>query len=236
MTVRHPAELEESQSVLPVLHPEKITRLVLRPSASPMPLGFFTLAIASCTLSALQTHVLPAADLHAVAFAILPAFVLQVIVAAFALVDRDTIAATLMGSLAATWLVDALMFLADPAGAEQTLAVFYFVYTVFVLMMAVAAWPKRALFAVLIAAIPRFFVSGLAQATTVGWLSTLAGVFGFLLAAVSMYTACALMLEDVQGKTILPVGRRGGARAVIEGDLAAQIEGIEHTAGVRRSL
>jgi hypothetical protein len=45
-----------------------------------------------------------------------------------------------------------------------------------------------------------------------------------------------LLLEDVSGKTVLPIGRQGAARAAIEGDLAAQLRGIEHAAGVRRSL
>jgi hypothetical protein len=90
--------------------------------------------------------------------------------------------------------------------------------------------------AVIIAAVPRFFASGLAQTTRSCWVSTLAGALGFVLAAVSLYAACALLLEDVKGKTVLPTGRQGAARAPIEGDLAAQLQGIEHAAGVRRSL
>jgi succinate-acetate transporter protein len=201
-----------------------------------MPLGFFTVAIATCMVSALQMHILPAADRRAVALVIIPAFILQVIVGAFALVDRDTIAATVMASFAATWLVDALIFFTDPVGAADTLALFFFIFAVFVFMMAVAARPKRALFVVLAVAVPRFLVSGLAQATGVSWVSTLAGVLGFILAAVAAYTAWALLLEDVRGRTVLPIGRQGPARAAIEGDLAAQLEGIEHGAGVRRSL
>src|SRR5271154_570576 len=85
----------------PAPHPHNITRIVLRPSASPMPLGFFTVAIATCMISSLQAHILPIADRQAVAYVVLPAFVLQIIVAVFALMDRDTIAATVMASFAA---------------------------------------------------------------------------------------------------------------------------------------
>jgi succinate-acetate transporter protein len=232
----HTTHSENGPTMSPAPHPHAITRIVLRPSASPMPLGFFTVAIATCMVSALQVHILPIADRRAVAYVILPAFVLQIIVGAFALVDRDTIAATVMASFAATWLIDVLMFLADPVGAADTLALFFFIFTVFVGMMAVAARPKRALFVVLAVAVPRFFFSGLAQATGISWVSMLAGVLGFLLAAVALYTAWALLLEDVQGRTVLPIGRQGPARAAIEGDLAAQLIGIEHGAGVRRSL
>ena len=219
----------------PAPHPHHITRIVLRPSASPMPLGFFTVAIATCMISSLQAHILAIADRQAVAYVVFPAFVLQIIVALFALMDRDTIAATVMASFAATWLVDTLIFLTNPVGASQTLAVFFFVFSAFVVMMAIAAFPKRALFVVLIVAVPRFLASGFAQATGSSWVSTLAGVLGFTLAAVS-HTAWALLLEDVKGRTVLPIGRQGAARVAIEGDLAAQLEGIEHGAGVRRSL
>jgi uncharacterized protein len=223
-------------AVPPAPHPHDITRIVLRPSASPMPLGFFTVAIATCMISSLQAHILPIADRQAVAYVVLPAFVLQIIVAVLAFMDRDTIAATVMASFAATWLVDTLIFLTNPVGASQTLAVFFFVFSAFVVMMAIAAFPKRALFVVLIVAVPRFLASGLAQATGSSWVSTLAGVLGFTLAAVSLYTAWALLLEDVRGRTVLPIGRQGAARVAIEGDLAAQLQGIEHGAGVRRSL
>jgi succinate-acetate transporter protein len=133
-------------------------------------------------------------------------------------------------------LVVALLLLTNPVGANQTIAVFFFVFSVFVAMMAVAALPKRAMFAVLFVAAPRFFVSGFAQATGIHWVSTLAGVLGFALASVSVYAAWALLLEDVRGRTVLPIGRQGPARTAIEGDLAAQLRGIEHGAGVRRSL
>lgn len=211
---------EAHDGTQPELQPDNIARIMLRPKASPMPLGLFTVAIATCMLSSLQAHFLPFADGQSVAYVVFPAFVLQIMVAIFALMDRDTIAATVMATFAATWLIDTFLLLKPPPGASQTLAVFSFVFSAFVAMMAIAAFPKRALSAVLIVAVPRFFVSGLAEATGSRWVSTLAGALGFVLAAVSLYTAWALLLEDVKGKTILPTGRQGAPRAPIEGDLA----------------
>jgi uncharacterized protein len=109
-----------------------------------MPLGYFTVAIASCMLAGLQTQILPAADRRAVALVILPAFVLQIIGAILAFHDRDTAAATIMASFAASWLVTAMISLAAPVGAADTLAFFLFVFTVFV-AMAILALPKQAL-------------------------------------------------------------------------------------------
>jgi uncharacterized protein len=125
-----------------------------------MPLGYFTVAIASCMLAGLQTGILPAADRRAVALAILPAFVLQIIGAILAFQDRDTAAATIMASFAASWLVTAMIALAAPVGAADTLAFFLFVFTVFVAVMAVLALPKQALFAVAAVAVPRYFFPG----------------------------------------------------------------------------
>ena len=44
-----------------------MTRIVLRPIGSPLPLGFFTVAIDNVLVSALQWGLLPAADRRAVA-------------------------------------------------------------------------------------------------------------------------------------------------------------------------
>jgi uncharacterized protein len=214
----------------------EITRVVLRPSASPLPLGFFAIAIATSVLSGLQVRILPSTDDQAVGLVLLCAFVLQIIVAGFAFVDRDTVAATVMAGFAALWLVVSLMFMEQPKGWSDTSVYFLFVFTIFVVMMAIASWAKRALFVVVVVAVPRLFFSGLALATSSRDLAITAGAFGYLLAAVSVYTATALLLEDVHGRTVLPVGRRGAARNAIDGDLAAQLLGVEHSAGVRRSL
>jgi len=49
-----------------------MTRIVLRPVGSPLPLGFFTVAIDNVLVSTLQWGLLPAADRRAVALIVLP--------------------------------------------------------------------------------------------------------------------------------------------------------------------
>jgi hypothetical protein len=61
-------------------------------------------------------------------------------------------------------------------------------------------------------------------------------VLGFLLAAVAMYTAFALLMEDSRGREVLPIGRLGMARQATHGSLAIQLRDIERQAGVRRTL
>jgi hypothetical protein len=49
-----------------------MTRIVLRPIGSPLPLGYFTVAIDNVVTSVLQWGVLPAVDRRAVALIVLP--------------------------------------------------------------------------------------------------------------------------------------------------------------------
>jgi succinate-acetate transporter protein len=215
---------------------EDITRITLRPLASPLPLGFFTVALATGLASSLQLGLVDRQGAVAVGLLIAPAFVLQFLVTVFALLSRDAMAATVMGTFAGSWLVDALIFTLQPADANQALAVFLFLFTAFVAMMAYTARPKAVLCVVLTIAIPRFLFSALFEATQSVTIERIAGVIGFVLVAAALYTAWALLLEDMAGKAVFPVGRRGPALAALEGEVADQLLGLEHNAGVRRTL
>jgi succinate-acetate transporter protein len=101
LTVFDPAKVEQDLRAM--------TRIVLRPIGSPLPLGFFTVAIDNVVVSTLQWGLLAAADRRSIALIVLPAFVVQAIVGIIAIGARDGIAGTLMLSFATTWLVDCLI-------------------------------------------------------------------------------------------------------------------------------
>lgn len=67
-------------------------------------------------------------------------------------------------------------------------------------------------------------------------------IFLLMLAMVMLVLAGApakgkpLSGEEGTQRIVLPVGRRGRARASLEGDLGQQIRGTEREAGVRRQL
>jgi hypothetical protein len=228
LTVFDPAKVEGDLRAM--------TRIVLRPIGSPLPLGFFTVAIDNVLVSALQWGLLPAVDRRAVALIVFPAFIVQTIVGIFALGARDSISGTLMLSFATTWLVDALVFFFNPPGAAAALGVFYVVFAVFISFILASALLKRALAAVLAIAAPRFLIAGVAGLTGSQVLSQVAAVLGFLLAAVAIYTAFALLMEDSRGREVLPIGRLGAARQATHGSLAVELRDIERQAGVRRTL
>jgi uncharacterized protein len=216
--------------------PRAMTRIVLRPIGSPLPVGFFTVAIDNVVVSALEWGLLPAPDRRAVALIVFPAFVVQVIVGIFALSARDSISGTLMLSFATTWLVDALIFFFGPPGFAAALGVFYVVFAVFISFVLASALLKRALAAVLVVAAPRFLVAGVGELTGNQVVSQAGAVLGFLLAAVALYTAFALLMEDSRGREVLPIGRLGAARQATHGTLADELRNIEREPGVRRTL
>jgi uncharacterized protein len=209
-----------------------MTRIALRPIGSPLPLGFFTVAIDSVLVSCLQWGIIPASHGRSVALVVFPAFLIQAIAGVFAFLARDSVAATLMLSFATTWLVDTLIFGLNPPGAHEATGIFFIVFSAFLAIILTSALQKRALAAVVAIATPRFFISGLAEVTGSKPLGQAAAVLGLLLTAVALYTAFALLWEDSRNQQLLPVGRRGEARTAVQGTLATELGDIERQARV----
>ncbi|CAM5655000.1 GPR1/FUN34/yaaH family protein OS=Kitasatospora aureofaciens OX=1894 GN=GCM10010502_04770 PE=3 SV=1 [Kitasatospora aureofaciens] len=218
----------------PNLH--AMTRITLRPIASPMPLGFFTVAISSVVTSSLQLGLIDGAHRQAVALTVFSAFVLQLLVSVLAFGARDVIAATLMGGFAGAWLANGLVTSTDAHGGGQVLGVMNLTFTVFAALMASVAKPKKVLWVLLLIAVPRYFVAGLYGLSGAAWLGQAAGALGMLLAAVAMYAAYALMLEELRGREALWIGRSGHVREAMHAGLADQLNRLERQAGVRRTL
>ncbi|MEV6975990.1 hypothetical protein [Kitasatospora sp. NPDC093806] len=216
--------------------PPGMTRITLRPIASPMPLGFFAVAISSAVTSSLQLGLIDGAHRQAVALTVFSAFVLQLLVSVLAFGARDVIAATLMGGFAGAWLANGLVTATGAPGGAQVLGVLNLVFTVFAALMASVARPKKVLWLLLLIAVPRYFTAGLHGVSGAAWLGHLTGALGMLLAAVAMYAAYALMLEELRGREALWIGRSGPVRDAMHEGLAGQLDRLEHQAGVRRTL
>uniref|UniRef100_UPI0035D9E71B acetate uptake transporter family protein n=1 Tax=Kitasatospora sp. NPDC056181 TaxID=3345737 RepID=UPI0035D9E71B len=213
-----------------------MTRINLRPIASPMPLGFFTVAIASVMTGCLQLGLFGPEARGAVALCVLPAFALQLLVSVLAFGARDVIAATLMGVFAGSWLAYALVMFSGAADGLRVLGVFNLAFLCFGALMTAVTRPKRALWFVLAVSLPRWAATGLSGLTGAEWLTRTSGALGLVVALVAMYAAFALMLEDMRSEEVLPIGRSGPARTAVHGDLAVQLRNLERQAGVRRTL
>ncbi|HLM05344.1 MAG TPA: hypothetical protein VK402_09185 [Blastococcus sp.] len=200
-------------------------RVVLRPLATPLPLGFLALVLATVAFSAVQLGWVPPtegriAGLTAV-FATVP---LQLLAAVIGFLARDPVAATGMGVLAGTWGVVGLSTLTSPPGTTSAeLGVVLVTAGLCMLVPAVSAGAKLVPAAVMGLAGVRFAVTGVHHLTgSVGW-RTAAGWVGLALAAVALYAALGLELEGSHSRTILPLGRRSPAEPAGEPGIRPQL-------------
>ena len=195
------------------------TRIVLRPIANPLPLGFLALAGGTLVVSGLQLGWLEPADGHDVAL-ILLAFVvpLQLVTSVFGYLGRDVVAGTGMGLLSGIWLSVGLVMLgAEPGGTSDALGLFLLIGAVAMTVPALTAVSGKLVpAAVLTGAALRFATTGVYELSASKTWEDAAGIVGLALCAIAVYAALALALEDARGKTVLPLGRRDVRRASMQ--------------------
>lgn len=215
-----------------------VTRIVLRPIGTPLPVGFLALVVATTAFACLQLGWLPADQGRVVALAALLLTVpLQLLAAVYGFLARDPVAGTGMAVLAGTWALVGWVTLTGPPGStSQGLGVVLLLSGACLLVPALAASSKLVPAAVIALSALRFAVTGVAELTgRAVWLQA-AGVVGLLLAALALYAALALELEDVRHRTVLPLLRRGSGGEAIRGSVAEQVQQVQHEAGVRNQL
>lgn len=218
---------------------EGMTRIVLRPLASPLPLAFFAFGAGSLMLSGLQLGVIPASETRSLAI-VQAAFVFPPLAlsSVLAFLSRETLGATIMALISFSWLANGLIDLTTPpTSTNATQGLLALALSAILLLVGMGAVFGKPLLGLVIAlASGRFAMNGLYELTAASALQTTSGILGCAIAAVALYGGLALGLEDLQGKAVLPIGRRGAARRAFEGDLGEQIGPIESEAGVRKQL
>jgi uncharacterized protein len=222
--------------------PEENVRIVVRPFASALPLGFFSFGIGMLLLGGLANGWLHASDQHTVGL-LLAAFVfpLETIAAVVAFLARDTFGATGLGLFSSSWLAFGLAdLMAKPGELSRAVGLmdFGFGFVVFVvLVLATAALlGKPMISAIMNLAALRIVFSGVHEFGGPSSLWTAAGWLGVTIFALAVYGGLSFLLEDVLQKEILPVFRVGASRHSVEGDLHEQLRGIGREAGVRHTL
>lgn len=201
--------------------------VALRPLANPLPLGFLGQALASWAFASLQLSWLSPAQSHPVALAVLVFTVpLQGLAAVLGFLARDPVAGTGPALLAGGWAVVGAVTLMSPPGATSAgMGVLLLGVAATLLVPAAASLGRVAAAAVLVVAVPRFAITGVAELVGGhGWLQA-AGWAGLVLCAVSAYAALAFELEAATGRLRLPIGR-----------IAGRSTPLDDEAGVRRNL
>ena len=147
--------------------------------------------------------------------------------AIFSFLTRETPGATALGLISFSWLSTALVFYVSPPPATSAvLGVLSLIMAVILLLLGVTAVLGKPILAVLIViASARYGLNGLYDLTEIAALQTTSGWIGL-----------AFGLEDVQHKTVLPLGRRGEALRAFEGDFSEQVGPVEQEAGVLKQL
>jgi uncharacterized protein len=214
-------------------------RVVVRPYGSAIPLGFFAFGIGMFLYAALDAPWVKQADGHSIGL-VLAGFVapLEAIATVFAFLARDTVAAATLGLFAGSWFVGGLTTMeAKPGVLDAGVGYWLVAFTVVVVLLGGAATLGKPFIAVLLLlSAVRTVCSAIYQlGGGAGW-NHFGGWLALAIFVVAMYGGIAFLLEDALGRTVLPLGRRGGSREAIEGSLGDQLRGLEDEAGVRHTL
>ena len=181
-----------------------------RPLATPLPMGFLGLMLASTMFGVLQVGWLSNRQATLVALAVLASAVpLQALSSVFGLLARDPVAGTGSGILAATWGATTAISLVRPhPTTHPALGVILLVAGAALLVPASAGVGKLLATLVLTCAAVRFAVTGVYELTDArAWMAA-AGWVGLATAVVALYGALAFELEAVLDRAALPTGRR----------------------------
>lgn len=221
------------------LDDRQITRVVLRPVASPLPLGLLAVAVGTFTVAGLQLSWIPAANSADVGLLLLTFVVpLQALSSIFGFLARDPAASTGMALQAGGWFsIGAALHRAPPGKASPALGLLLLaVATTLLVPVVVASFGKLLASAVMALTALRFYLTAAAQLSPVRGWQTAAAVVGLCLGVAALYAGLAFELEDSMHKTVLPTLRWRQGRTAVSGDLTDEISGVEHEAGVRRKL
>jgi len=215
------------------------SQVVLRPVASPLPLGLLALAVATFTMAGVQLSWLPPgwvpeAGLLVLVFAV----PLQAVSSIFGFLARDPAASTGMALQAAGWLAIGLgTWTGRPGQPSPALGlVLLGAATVLLVPVITAAQGKVLASTVMALTALRFYLTAAAEFTVSPSWRTAAAVTGLVLAVTALYAGLAFELEDSAHVTVLPTFRRRQAEVAMTGDTKAETSGLEHEAGVRRKL
>lgn len=219
--------------------PAAAVRIFLRPLGSPLPLGFLGLAGGTIALTGLQLGWVPTAQSTQVALAVLLVAVpLQAIASLVGYLARDPVAATGMGTLAATWAVIGTLTLHGPPGSRSvTLGLMLFYLAAAVLISAVIAATGKIVAALVLAlATARFTLTGVYEYYGGTGVMHAAGWVGLALCVLALYAALAFELEAIRHTTVLPTLRHGNGRRALSGEAVATAGAVHREAGVREQL
>jgi len=184
-------------------------QVLLRPVATPLPLGFLGLMLATSTFSALQLGWVPVGESSTAGLAALFFTVpLQLLAAAIGFWARDPVAATGLAVQSGLWAVTAVVTLTSPPGTTSPLyGVVLLCCAAALLVPAFSGVAKYVASAVFVTTAVRTALLAVYELTSVAALETAAGAVGLALGALALYAALGFEIESTRGRRVLPLGR-----------------------------
>jgi hypothetical protein len=172
------------------------------PGATPLPITFLGLTIATTLYAGFETEIVPKGDFQTLGWLVLAVPVpMQFLAAAWGLIRGELAAATGSSVLAATWLALALATITGSVGAPgpskaESLLLFASAAALLVSVATELVDGKLVPAAVLTVAACRFVLTGVSGLTHAQGWATAAGVTGFVLAGVALAAAFFLELRS----------------------------------------
>jgi succinate-acetate transporter protein len=214
-------------------------RIVVRPIASPLTLGFLALAVGTFTMAGAELSWIPSAEDSYAALAVM-IFVppLQALGSIYGFQARDSIAGTGMSLLAGGWLITGtLTFLGQHGKPDGALGLILLaVATTILIPASVGAASKPLASIVMTGTALRFYLTAVYEISGGAAWKYAGAAEGLLLAALAVYAALAFELEDNRLHTVLPTFRRGLGRQALNGSISEELAEARHEAGVRKQL
>lgn len=221
-------------------HAPPYARVVLRPIATPLSLGFLGLGVASFVEAGLELRWIdPTTNWKTVGLLVMAfAVPLQSVSAVFGFLARDAVTATGMGIVAGSWLgLGAATYTGTPGSPSGAVGLLLLASATALVVPAAAGVSSKILASVVLGtAAIRFYLTGAYELSGSPTWRVAAGVCGLVLSGIALYAALAFELESTQRRTMLPTGRRGRGREALAGDFPEEVEGLQHEAGVRQQL
>jgi succinate-acetate transporter protein len=175
--------------------------------ATPLPITFLGLMIATTIYAGFETRILPNAEFHTIGWLVVAVPVpMQLLAAVWGLVRGELAAATGSSVLAATWLALALATITGTPGAPgpsraESLMLFASAAALLVSVVTESVDGKLVTAFVMLVAACRFALTGVSGVThSQGW-TTAAGVAGFVLAGVAFAGAFFVELRSALSRS-----------------------------------
>lgn len=214
-------------------------RINIRPLGNPLPLGLFSFGIGMLLLAGESCRWIPVGEAPQLGI-VLAAFVfpLEGLATIMAYLARDTLASTVLGLFATSWLALGLVLITGTPGAISiTEGIYLLGFAGAIASLALIASTGKPLIAFILAlSATRAILYGLFEVTSTRGLETAAGIVAAVIAGVAWYAGTAFAFEDLRQRPLLPVLRRGAGSSAMEDELAAQLARAQHEAGVRQQL